>query len=335
MDWGQSMKRLLHSNILKTPVLAVALGAVGLSGCTSLRGTQESALFSSMAALEADQEKTSTLREYSREKLVTYDGKTNANEQQQYRNQSIAVFMDAIDENYHTYSSRLFSEGLQFALGFEGAIVGLAATAALFPNSAPELASVIAAAGGGQATVNKNMYFDRTLPALITTMDARRIRIETEILAKLKLPVSKYPIEFALRDLRHYQNAGTLFRAIADVTGTAAEQKKDAEDERYSGLTFGCDPSKEIILAGDPLRRFVLKQRAVITGVGASLAEKKQAESKMRIIANNMGLKASDPTLLLIQNVARTLAGRGGKYCRATELLNLQETIESVLGEKL
>ncbi|NCN83396.1 MAG: hypothetical protein GW808_03075 [Sphingomonadales bacterium] len=197
-----------------------------------------------MAALKADSLKNDTdvTKKYTRAIIIdSYDGKKDdVEEQKRYRNRIIAVFMDAIDENYHHYSNRLFNEGAQFGLGFEGSIVGLAATSALFPNSAPELASVIAAAGGAQATVNKNLYFDRTLPALITTMDARRIEIDVEITKKKKLTTADYPIEAALRDLRRYQTVGTLFRAVADVTSNAAQDKEAAEDKYEAELGYSC-----------------------------------------------------------------------------------------------
>lgn len=319
------MKRLLHSTILRAPVLAVALGAVGLSGCTSLRGTQESALFSSMAALKADQKTAIGSRNYSYTKLVNYAGKTSAADKKQYRNEIMAVFMDAIDENYHIYSSRLFNEGLQFGLGFEGSIVGLAATAALFPDSAPELASVIAAAGGAQATVNKNLYFDRTLPALVTTMDTRRIEIETEIITKLKDEVADYPMAAALRDLRRYQNSGTLFRAVADVTGNAAENKKKADEKYEAQLGYSCDTEDDVIDQTDKIGRYYMT-------LAAAAAANARADLKLRTIAAVLNVSPSGS----IADVSGRIRDKvGQEYCTIKEVQNLILEIEAATKDKL
>lgn len=325
------MKRLLHSTIFRTPLLAVALGAVGLSGCTSLRGTQESALFSSMAALKADS-KLEDDQEYTRSSILDkyVDLEDDPELQKQYRNKTVAVFMDAIDENFHIYSSRLFNEGLQFGLGLEGSIVGLAATAALFPNSAPELASVIAAAGGAQATINKNLYFDRTLPALITTMDARRIGIESEIMGKLKRSVADYPMEAALRDLRRYQNTGTLFRAVADVTSNAAEDKKAAEEKYEAELQLSCDAqSANRVLT----QRIGSYNNYLVQAVNAKDAGSPGAERKMRIIAEALELSSTRDDISDVNQA--NMSKINAEFCSAEELEGLIKKIEMITGDTL
>src|SRR5687768_13100041 len=204
-----------------SPTMVLLAAAVSLSGCASLEGGPRSVLTSSTTEIESA---TSNYRSYVAIK-TEYDRKTVPAEAQEFRNRVLMVYMDAIDETYDTYSSQLFSEGIQTGLGFDTAIIGMSTLGALFENSADDMVSAIAAAAGIHAAINKNLYFDRTLPALIATMDTRRIRIETEITAKMALPTSQYPIEAAMRDLRRYHQAGMLYRAITDVTGTAAVQR--------------------------------------------------------------------------------------------------------------
>jgi hypothetical protein len=205
-----------------------AILAVALGGCTSLRGSQDSALTSAQTVIGAA---NSDYANYLTIMNKYNELKGDEAEQMQFRNRVLMIYMDAIDENYKKYSADLFSEGIQSGLAFDTGIIGLSAMGALFEDSAKDMATIISAASGVHAAVDKDLYFDRTLPALISTMDANRAKVEAEILGKMKLSTKSYPIEGAMRDLRQYQEAGLLYRAITDVTGTAAEKKQEAQNK--------------------------------------------------------------------------------------------------------
>lgn len=240
MDWGQSMKRLLHFNFLRTPVLTVALGAIGLSGCTTMRGAPANVLDESNAAFLAAPGKSLTTRE---EIITYYVGIDNEDRKREFRNRVVDHYMGQIDKQYEKYSTRLFSEGIELALGFDAAIIGLASTASLFEEVADDLATVISGFAGIKSAIDKNLYFDRTLPALIVTMDAGRTRVETEIIAKKQQSVADYTIESAIRDLRRYQHVGTLMRAVTRVTETASQELAAAETDRMNIVEYKCEPN--------------------------------------------------------------------------------------------
>lgn len=336
MDWGQSMKRLLHSTILRTPVLVVALGAVGLSGCTTMRGAPANVLDMPESSLIITGGKVAT-----REEVITHYVRQNNDGKQEFRNRVIDHYMGLVDRQYEKYSSRLFSEGIELALGFDAAIIGLSSTAALFEEAADDLATVIAGFAGIQASINKNLYFDRTLPALIATMDAERASVETELLRQKGLSAADYTIEAAIRDLRRYQQAGTLMRAITNVTEKASEEKEIAERNAKSArlAIFGCSPDVELIRTGDEVRGFVVDQMTILSEDRFSVAQKQKAASGVVIVAIELNRKLGDqldiskPAIELGGDVADVLRGTQGIYCDVSELKALKQRLAPFLND--
>ncbi|MGB5484312.1 hypothetical protein [Parasphingorhabdus sp.] len=335
MDWGQSMKRLFCSRILRVPVLVVALGAIGLSGCTTMRGAPENVLDMPESSLIVSGSKVAT-----REEVIAHYVRQDVVGKQEFRNRVIDHYMGLIDKQYDKYSSRLFSEGIELALGFDAAIIGLSSTAALFEEVADDLATVIAGFAGIQSSINKNLYFDRTLPALIVTMDAERANVETELLRQKGSPVTEYTIEAAIRDLRRYQQAGTLMRAITNVTETASEEKAIAErNAKLARLAvFGCTPDAELIRAGDNVRGFVVDQMGILSEETFTTAQKQKAASGIVVVAIELNRKLEDQldiskeAVELGADVADVLRGTQGIYCDVSELNALQQRLSPFLN---
>jgi len=279
-ELGTSMKRqAAYTRTILSPLICIAM----LSGCVSLRGTPENALDSVAAEIKEGGKIYSTRSEI----LEHYDNTTDVTKRKESRNRVLLLYMEAIDDNYDQYAARLFNEGIQFGLGFETAIIGLAATASLFESSADDLAKAISAAAGIHAAVNKNLYFDRTLPALIATMDARRTKIETQLISKMKQPTSDYPIEGVLRDLRKYQQAGTLYRAITDLTGLAVAENNDAQAGYEAELGYSC------VSDGELDAEFAKITDHIRTIARPAVNGDLEAQQKLRTIAIIFGAKST------------------------------------------
>lgn len=326
------MKRLLHSSILKTPVMAIALGAVGLSGCTTMRGAPVNVLDESNAALLAAPDKSLTTPE---EIISHYVGIDNEDRKREFRNRVIDHYMGQIDKQYEKYSTRLFSEGIELALGFDAAIIGLASTASLFEEVADDLATVISGFAGLKSAIDKNLYFDRTLPALIVTMDAERTKAETEILSHKNDDLADYSIEAAIRDLRRYQHAGTLMRAITKVTETANIQNRLAERDRLGVVPFGCAPSEELIDAVAPIGDYNLDQGTILNDTQKTVQQKDLAWRNSVFLATliNQGLNekiiippnrsAVGAPAALVRGIALALHDADERFCKVSEVQQL------------
>lgn len=91
----------------------------------------------------------------------------------------------------------------------------------------------LAAAGvtGGKITIDKHFYFDKTIPALVSTMNAQRKQILVEILKGRAKSIADYPLTRALDDLSSYEQAGTLIGALGILQSDAAVKEKAADEK--------------------------------------------------------------------------------------------------------
>lgn len=257
--------------------------------------------------------------------LDYYNTQVTTGDRREFRNRVIDHYMGEIDRHYEHYSQRLFSEGIELALGFDAAIIGLSSAAALFEDSADDLATVIAGFAGLQSSIDKNLYFDRTLPALIVTMDAQRTKVETEILQRKAMDVADYSLEAAIRDVRRYQQAGTLMRAVNQVTETAGANKDEADRAYEAQLGYSCNVDDEkVIDQTDKIGRYILPLRNSPLNPTADL--------KLRAVATVLGV---DPQGSIAVVSGRIIDALDQGYCSEDEVVALIAKIEAVTKDPL
>lgn len=72
-----------------------------------------------------------------------------------------------------------------------------------------DLAAAAAGLGGAKQTIEKDFYYEKSMDALVGTMNARRKEVLVAILRGLNTPsVEQYPFELALTRLHEYYMAG-------------------------------------------------------------------------------------------------------------------------------
>lgn len=109
--------------------------------------------------------------------------------------------------------------------------VGLAGTLTGGLRSKTNLAAFAALITGTKISIDKHFYFEKTVPALVATMNAQRKEVLIRIMRGRQLGTDKYPFTQALADLYDYEQAGTLIGAIniIQVDAGAKEVKADGE----------------------------------------------------------------------------------------------------------
>ena len=75
---------------------------------------------------------------------------------------------------------------------------------------------------GAEATINTDLYYQRTLPALIAQMDASQLKAKMWLLQGLGKPDQDYPLGRALVELNTVEDAGDVTQAIQDLSTLAA-----------------------------------------------------------------------------------------------------------------
>lgn len=212
----------------------MGLAAVSLCGCATIRGSQATVpeLYASTLVPVG-----TALKSYYQVPDTARGGMTRF----AYRNYVVASYTSAIDKRYRTFTDQLRSGGRGSALGFGLLQLGLTGATALAKEAdVSELATITAIATGAGAVVDENVFFDRTMPAIIAAMDAERAGIKTDIARKKALSADRYSLDEAIDDLDRLQRAGRLDRALARIT-RAAEADRVAREEELNAITSACD----------------------------------------------------------------------------------------------
>ncbi|WP_330768575.1 hypothetical protein [Qipengyuania profunda] len=212
----------------------MGLAAVSLCGCATIRGSQATVpeLYASTLVPVG-----TALKSYYQVPDTARGGMTRF----AYRNYVVASYTSAIDKRYRTFTDQLRSGGRGSALGFGLLQLGLTGATALAKEAdVSELATITAIATGAGAVVDENVFFDRTMPAIIAAMDAERAGIKTDIARKKALSADRYSLDEAIDDLDRLQRAGRLDRALARIT-RAAEADRVAQEEELNAITSACD----------------------------------------------------------------------------------------------
>ena len=104
---------------------------------------------------------------------------------------------------------------------------------------------------GSRLAIEKNFYNERTVPALVTQMNASRQAALVPILRGLKQDPSAYPLSQALVDLQGYYEAGTIQGALLEVQQQAGVKKAaaDRQIEQLRSVRFVEDASSRRIRA--------------------------------------------------------------------------------------
>ena len=212
----------------------MGLAAVSLCGCATIRGSQATVpeLYASTLVPVG-----TALKSYYQVPDTARGGMTRF----AYRNYVVASYTSAIDKRYRTFTDQLRSGSRGSALGFGLLHLGLTGATALAKEAdVSELATITAIATGAGAVVDENVFFDRTMPAIIAAMDAERAGIKTDIARKKALSADRYSLDEAIDDLDRLQRAGRLDRALARIT-RAAEADRVAQEEELNAITSACD----------------------------------------------------------------------------------------------
>jgi hypothetical protein len=160
----------------------------------------------------------------------------------------------AIETSYRIFTQGLSTDQKTFAIGSDFAASGVTAAATLAKSARTKThlttyASVIL---GLRGSVEQELFFSKTLPALMTQMEASRDVVMTRIIQNKARPVTDYTLDAALSDLKAYYAAGTLTGALTEVTTDAGVKAANAKME----LKRVSEGDYSYTDAGQKLRRY-------------------------------------------------------------------------------
>jgi hypothetical protein len=234
-----------------------------------------------------------------------------------YRNAFIGAQLAAIEARYEQFRLALSAQSKGANFGLEVGVLGLTSGGAL---AAKGLANALSAGAAGltgtKAALSKEVYFEKALPALLTSMDARRIEARAPILAGMKQPIEDYPIAQAIADLFAFQNSASLDRAVVQLTAAADADKAEAE-VRYENVRNTCRAEKDVGMDWAKLR------------AGLRRLDPGKDEATLDIIS---GIVQSDSTPPFVEQRKLIFLKVAERYCSRSEVQGLLAQITTETG---
>lgn len=284
---------------LPTARLAVVLlMALASSACSSLRGTpvryQDTAAI--VTAIELTPAEVAEL-------AVTSDRV----ERNRLQNKALAV----IDLQFHAFVRDLAADRADSSALLAGTTLGASTAGAFVESVKAKTNYALLAAGlvGAFGIVDKNYFYEKTVPALVAAMRAARATVLLRIRQGQGVVLEDYDGVSALQDLEDYYAAGTVLAAITEVTASAEartaeamaevralEVPTDAEIARRKTLSqaiFGIKDPVAMAKGNAALKALGLTEQSTPQATRAALFKELRPPNKERIAIVEKAVKAA------------------------------------------
>lgn len=225
---------------VRLPAIVIAAGA--LTSCASLEG---------YAREPEPPAVINTAREayYGAYADQAYNAATDPAERKRIRDLLIYGKMGVIEHDFDDLERQLNSTGNSVSLVGDLAVLSLSGIGSVTGGKSTKAALSAASAGivGAQGAISKDLYYQRTLSAILAQMEANRERVRATIFAAMKKPDAEYPLTAAEIDLKQLIRAGSIPASISQITQGANESKQNSEDAiaALRNITFSSAPSSD------------------------------------------------------------------------------------------
>jgi hypothetical protein len=164
-------------------------------------------------------------------KEAEYNGTSDQVARRRLRDEIVYARMDLIEFDFDNLQRALNGTGNGVSIGGDLAVLvanGIGATTGGEQTKAA-LNALSGGIVGAQGAINKDLYYQRTLPALLSQMEANRDKVIATIFTGLAKPDSEYPLGAAQLDLRRLVRAGSIPSSVGEITEKATQDKRNSE----------------------------------------------------------------------------------------------------------
>ena len=164
-----------------------------------------------------------------------------------WRDMIIGDCIARADSKYSAFIVGLHKEGTATNLGFDLAAITLTGVGAVASKASANAVSA-ASTGviGAGAAINKDLFYQKTIPAIIAQMDANRAEIYGSIKKSEQVDEATYTLTDAQHDIRDYVEAGSIDAAVSKITTSAQQASVDAQGQVKALLLVGVvDPQTQ------------------------------------------------------------------------------------------
>jgi hypothetical protein len=250
------------------------------------------------------------------------------------RNAAVAMYLDAADREYINFLISLGAGRKGVNLLLEGGTIALSSIGAVSNGSANEISAAVAALTGARGAIDRELYYQQTLPAIVGAMEANRLHIKTQIRTHLlNDDLTQYPVEQAWADLSEYRLAQSLDRAILQVTKNAA-QAAEAQANRYENATQSCGPTSALEPFWGRINDFVFTlAKAAAGGAPAGTEKDKKLKALAEVFQMVTGTAAEPATSEAAATAqAEAIVIAAEKYCTVPAATTLLADIATKTG---
>lgn len=254
-----------------------ALGAtILLQACAGIQGypAQSSDPTIELSAL-APYFLSSVMEKYESEKDSDRRGLTK----RQWRNQVIEARIRAVNIRFGEFEQTLYEQGIGFGVGTDWTVLALTTAGAISTGNAPKYFSAAAAlVTGAKVSYDKNVLYEKTMPVILSQMQAGRQSVLVRIRQGEAQEVDSYPLPQGLSDVDDYYRAGTIPTSISGLATNAGAQLQAATKE-LGIISVGVVP-KDLQIRRENLAEYLkklsasepAKLNAIATSRGISVA---------------------------------------------------------------
>lgn len=154
------------------------------------------------------------------------------------RNEIIAERIAAIDANYYVYEAALTREHQEFGFLSSLANIGLTTTATVIPVAQTKtlLTGISTGIQGGSKAYSDEILYQKTVQVLQSQMRANRAGVAAQIITRMKLSLSDYPLAMAMSNLEEYYAAGTLSAGLIQAANTVGREADLQEENKADAI---------------------------------------------------------------------------------------------------
>jgi hypothetical protein len=275
----------MHSKFYKkiSALLLTGCFVLFITGCQSLGGYPERII-----PIDGESGELLPLKKYFTEDVVgTYNSKTGS-AQQAYRNEIVHGRLRAIDLQFEAFEKELQQENNSQKIALDFAVLGMSGAGTIAGGAATKaiLAAISGGLTGAGLSIDKSLYYEKTMPILFAQMEAMRATQLANIYTGLKLDTAQYPLSRALFDVDTYYKVGTLSGAMVGIN-TAAGATHDAANKKIEKILEG---SYMKDCSSDRLRTFWKPDGKTVDLANAE---------KLKTWLQNNGFESDDVTALI------------------------------------
>jgi len=204
--------------------LLLSICMLFLGGCASIDGFPDPVIKPSDDLAQAQQY-------FSPGVLAEYVKQSGEAARRAYRDQIVYGRLHAYDIQYQVFLRALSRESGGTGMAGDLASLALNGLGATVGDAATKAALSAASAGviGAQGAVSKDLFYQKTLPAVVAQMEAQRTQVRAIVEKGLSTADADYSLPQAIVDLDLYQIAGSLPGALNGIVQDAGTKTATAE----------------------------------------------------------------------------------------------------------